>query len=525
MRVAVIAPPYPLEEAPAPPLGVCYVAAAFEAAGCEVRIFDFVVNGYSREKLRRWMEEFNPHVVGSTSVTMNFPQAIKAIEDAKKIDPAVLTIMGGPHVSFCAPETLNQHPELDLVVLGEGELTIAELAPELKNRNAWKNIPGLAFFSGNDVTETLPRPLNPHLDSLPLPARHLLPLSRYKALGFPVSLITSRGCPNKCIFCLGRRMVGHKVRYRDTALVADEIEGLLSMGFERINIADDLFTSNKQRVGEFCQTVKDRGLKFGWSAFARVNTVDDRTVAMMADAGCDCISFGIESGSPEMLKRIRKGITLGQAKKAIKACKNADVMAHASFMVGLPGETKQTLADTQAFAKDLDIVYGYHFLAPFPGTTVYEDIDDFDLEILTRDWGLYDANRPVVRTKEVSPQDQMDLVASYEAECDQDWQSVLKDYEEGTLEPLEELQVEGKKRLDLIYDILIQDLIITHGNLPENLDNNIDGALKHLCGQVARATGRDPQIVAATLEYFARRQYIILRKDKRSLAWGWAANP
>ena len=525
MRVAIIAPPYPLEEAPAPPLGVCYVAAAFESAGCDVRIFDFMVTGYTREKLKARMEEFAPHVVGSTSVTMNFPQAARIIADVKAIDPAAITIMGGPHVTFRAVETLVENPALDMIVVGEGEHTIAELAPCLTDRKAWKNIAGLAFRDNGGIVTTPARELIQDLDSLPPPARHLLPLSRYKALGFPVSIITSRGCPNKCVFCQGRRMVGHKVRYRDTRLVADEIEFLLSLGFERINVADDLFTSNKRRVREVCDAIRQRGLRFGWTAFARVNTVDDETVAIMKEAGCDCISFGIESGNPDMLARIRKGITLDQARKAVAACKKAGVLAHASFMVGLPGETRQTLADSDAFARSLDIIYGYHFLAPFPGTTVYEEIDNYDLEILTRDWSLYDANRPVVRTSQVSAQDQIDHVAKFEAECDAEWQRIRELYEKGTIDPTNKLRVEGERRLGLVYRILTEDLIEAHGKVPAERAKDREAALSLLKDRLVGATGGDPGVMQAALNHFTSKGLLELFPGQEAAFWAWCSNP
>jgi radical SAM superfamily enzyme YgiQ (UPF0313 family) len=346
MKVAIIAPPYPLEEAPSPPLGICYVAAAFEAAGAEVEIFDFIVSQYTKEKLASELDRFKPDIVGSTSVTMNFPGAASIMQDVKKHNPSIITIMGGPHVSFDAARTLKKYPEIDLLVIGEGEETIKELVQKVKDKTSWPTIKGIAFLVNKNVIITKPRELIQDLDSIPLPARHLLPLSRYLALGFPISLITSRGCPNLCIFCLGRRMVGHKVRNRSANLVVDEIEHIISLGFSRINIADDLFTSDRNRVRAVCEEIKRRGIKFDWTAFARVNTVDAEILSMMRDAGCDTVSFGIESGNPEMLKRIKKGITLDLARKAVAACKETGVIPHASFMVGLPGESAETLKDT-----------------------------------------------------------------------------------------------------------------------------------------------------------------------------------
>jgi radical SAM superfamily enzyme YgiQ (UPF0313 family) len=459
MRIALIASPYPLEEAPSPPLGLSYAAAACEAAGATVRIFDFIVSRYTPEKLAAALDSFRPDAVGAASVTMNFYQAAAIIQDVKRHNPRIVTMMGGPHVSFDIESTLRSYPELDLVVVGEGEQTLSELVPVLTSPQEWEKISGIAFRKDGGIFVTPARPLIEDLDALPLPARHLLPMSRYLALGYPVSIITSRGCPNKCIFCLGRRMVGHKGRFRNPKLVVDEIEQILAYGFTRINIADDLFTASKQRVNVLCEEILRRGVKFAWSAFARVNTVDREILAVMKKAGCDAISFGIESGNPEMLKRIRKGITIEQAREATRICKEADITTHASFMVGLPGETPETLTQTARFAEELGIFFGYHMLAPFPGTTVREEIDKYDLQILTDDWSLYDANHPVVRTSRVRPEDMTSFVRTCDEILDSQWQDVLKRYGHGQCTPHEELLVVGRKRMNLIFKLLSEDVI------------------------------------------------------------------
>lgn len=526
MRVAVIAPPYPLEEAPAPPLGVCYVAAAFEAAGCEVAIFDFVVSEYSKAKLARLMEDFKPDVVGSTSVTLNFKSAAQIVCDAKEINPSVLTMMGGPHVSFYAKETLAQYPGVDMILRGEGEQTIAELVPRIKDRSSWPEIKGITWRDGDGFAETGQRDFIKDLNTLPFPSRHLLPLSRYKALGFPISIITSRGCPYQCIFCLGRRMVGAKVRYRDAVLVVDEIEHLLSLGFSRINVADDLFASNKERVAAVCGEIRRRGLKFGWSAFARVNTVDEEVVRTMKDAGCDCIAFGIESGNADMLKLVKKSITKEQVLKAKEVCEKVGMSVHGSFIAGLPGETAETLAETEKFANGLKFLHGYHYLAPFPGTTLYEDRDKYDIEILTYDWNLYDANRPVTRTPGASPEDIIAFVKRFEAECDEEWAKLEKGYLDGTNTPLENLRVEGNRKLPVSFRVIAGDMIDSCGALPEGSAISVEDALKILADRVTAQTGFDPALVMKVLSDFRRGGHIsIMEKADKSRAWGWTPNP
>ena len=169
MKVAVIAPPYPLEEAPAPPLGVTYVAAAFEAAGAEVRVLDYIVSRYSPEKLRRELEAFQPDLVGSTSVTMNFPAAAEIVEAAKAIRPSAVTVMGGPHVTFDAENTLRTYPGIDLLVLGEGERTVAEFLPLTHDRGAWSQIKGIAFLEDGRFVRTGARELIQDLETIPRP--------------------------------------------------------------------------------------------------------------------------------------------------------------------------------------------------------------------------------------------------------------------------------------------------------------------------------------------------------------------
>jgi len=523
MKVAIIAPPYPLEEAPAPPLGVSYVAAAFEAAGCQVRIIDYIVSRYTPEKLEAELDAFEPDIVGATSVTMNFPVAADIMRTAKGYRPSILTVMGGPHVSFDAAGTLQTYPEIDLLVLGEGERTIMELVSHIANRSRWPDIKGLAFRQGGKITVTEPRELIENLDSIPLPARHLLPLSRYRALGFPVSIITSRGCPNACIFCQGRRMVGKRVRYRKVAYVMDEIEQILSYGISRINVADDLFTSNKARVREVCEQIRARGLDFKWSAFARVNTVDRETLEIMRDAGCDSISFGIESGNPEMLRRVRKGITLEQARKAVDLCKEVGIFVHASFMVGLPGESPESLRDTQEFSKSLGIAYGYHFLSPFPGTDVREKIEGYDLEILTDDWTRYDANSAIVRTSRLSPEDMEEFVAVLDREVTEKWERQVRDYREGRGLTEDNVRGGGHFRMQLTYRLLSEDLIETHGHLPVDHTSG-NGSVGTLCDRIGEATGFEPELVRDTIEDFVGAGYLKPRRAGGTLEWHWTHN-
>lgn len=525
MRVAIIAPPYPLEEAPAPPLGVTYVAAACEDTGAQVRIFDYIVSRYSEEKLRAQLAEFDPQVVGITSVTLNFLAAAGIISTVKRLNPRIITMMGGPHVSFTARDVLAAYPGIDLIVIGEGEGTLKELLPLVAREDKWGEVRGIAFRREDRVVVTPPRELIADLDAIPLPARHLLPLSRYQALGYSISIITSRGCPYNCIFCVGRRMVGNRVRLRSPELVVDEIEQILSYGITRINVADDLFVAKKSRVLAICAEIGKRGLRFDWSAFARVNTVDREILQAMREAGCDAVSFGVESGNQEILDRIGKSITKDMVRQAVGLCRETGIIPHTSFMVGLPGETRETLAETRAFAKSLGSLYGYHFLAPFPGTPVRERVSDYDLEILTDDWNRYDANSAIVRTSGLLPEELNEFVADYDEEIRQAWEEMVAGYQK-TNSPEIDLQVRGQFRMRLVYRLLSEDLIEEFAGAGGNDETgeSEDRGISELCRHIHLRTGIDYDLIAETIGSLRDSGFIKAKRQGDLVTWYWTVN-
>ncbi len=518
MKIALIAPPYPLEEAPSPPLGLTYIAAVCEAAGAQVTILDYIVRGYSPEKLLEEISAFGPDIVGTNSVTMNFNPAAEILGIVKQANPHVITLMGGPHVSFDHENTLALYPGIDIIVRGEGEVTVAELLEKIHAPEKWQGVRGLVFRDKGKIITTDQRPLIQDLDDLPMPARHLLPMARYQALGYPVSIITSRGCPNQCIFCLGRRMVGTRVRFRSVGNITQEIKILKSYGISFVNIADDLFTASKSRVKEFCRELVEQELNISWSAFSRVNTIDTETLKIMKEAGCHSVSFGVESGNPQMLKRVKKGVTIAQARKAAMACEEAGIRGHASFMVGLPGETLETMADSLDLQRELDMESAFHFLAPFPGTTVREEIENYDLEILTNDWDQYNANQSIVRTSALFPE-QMDVfVHDSEEKKRKEWEALERKYENREATPQEQMQVGGYYRMEMIYKLLNQDFI--EQNSEFHLDS--DSALKALSQSVCLMSGLDQASVESTMEDLIAKGYIQVKTVLEKTRFSWA---
>jgi hypothetical protein len=320
-------------------------------------------------------------------------------------------------------------------------------------------------------------------------------------------------------------MVGNRVRLRRASLVVDEIEEILSYGIDRINVADDLFVSSRGKVKEVCDEIIRRGLRFGWSAFARVNTVDLETLKLMREAGCDSVSFGVETGNPEMLKLIRKGITRDQVQHAVSLCREAGIIAHTSFIVGLPGETAETLRETGEFAASLGSLYGYHFLAPFPGTTVREEVERYDLEILTDDWTRYDANSAIVRTAALSPEEMNRFVADFECMITKAWEEMVQGYHDRTNTPGIDMQVEGHFRMKLVYRLLSEDLIEKWGAIPApDSTESTELLQEELCRRIEEATGVEGGLIRATIQGFVEKDYIRAVISGGECLWHWTHN-
>lgn len=524
MRVLLINPHYPLSENPSPPLGLACLGAALEAAGITVRLVDYVVYPYTRRHLARVLEDFDPALVGVTAVTMTLDHALCILSDVKQTAPHCKTVIGGPHVSFRAEQTMQHCPAIDFVVFGEGDETLPTLARTIAAGRHPAEVAGIAFRSGGTVKTTGPRPLVKAIDSLPAPARHLIPLGRYRALGLPVSMITSRGCPFNCIFCVGRKMAGPAVRRRDPRRVVDEMAGLAALDFRQINIADDLFTASAPHCRAICREIIQRGLSVHWTAFARVDTVTPPLLAELKAAGCSALSFGVESGNAAMLRRIRKGITTEQACRAVQMTADSGIAPQVSFILGLPGETPESLNDTLHLAerlKNMGAQHGFHLLAPFPGTNVRENRHQYDLQILSHRWRDYHANRAVTRTAAVSRGMLDHIVIQWEAQFNQ-WLGELKQQRENggnddAVWPLTHLE-----HVVLMHDWMMRSVIEKKGifHRPASALSDRQGR-QQLAHGIAHDSGVDADQIDRTLAYAVERGYLTTEVSKDRIVWKW----
>ncbi|MDY7033710.1 MAG: radical SAM protein [Thermodesulfobacteriota bacterium] len=430
MKLLLLNPAYPFEELPTPPFGLISLAAYLLERGVQVRIEDYIVTPYSRKRVEKILSEYAPDVVGATAVTMNVNTALTLLKEYKEENPDIFTIMGGPHVTFDAQSILDKNDQVDCIVRGEGEITTVELLESINSLSSLSRVQGISYRTNGRIFHNQDRTLIDDINILPFPARHLVPLNRYKALTFPLNMTTARGCPYNCIFCAGRKMMGRKVRYFDVKRVVDEFEMLSKMGFRQINVVDDLFTSNEKRCIAICDEIIERGISHPWNAFARVNTVSKRLLEKMKQAGCTTLCFGVESGNQEILNTIKKKITTEQVTKAVRLCNEVGMDSIGSYILGLPGESPETVKESFAFASGLNHSYGFHILSPFPGTEIRERHEEYGIKILTDDWDKYDANHAVSETSYLSHKEIDRIVNTFNADIEETISLIEKDREE-----------------------------------------------------------------------------------------------
>jgi anaerobic magnesium-protoporphyrin IX monomethyl ester cyclase len=359
------------------PLGLGYIAAFLRQQGHQVRL----LLSLTPEILQHQLQSFQPELVGISCMTPTFPQAVAICREVKNRSKAA-TVLGGPHVTALREEILQVQPEIDYVVLGEGELTIAELCRMLEQSDREvSQIQSLVYRTADGTVKANPRrDLIKDVDSLPFPARDLVDMSRlgthkYIDVGrVSATMISSRGCPFKCAFCSSHITMGKIYRFRSAQNVLAEIDELASRyQVNHIAFEDDTFTLNRDRVETICRGLIQRNYDLTWYCLSRVESMDLELARLMRRAGCRLVSFGIESGNQDILQKIHKKISLPAARQAIDACYRAGLRSQCTFILGFPFDTAKTMADTLHFAQELSPTIAIFFaLVPYPGTEMYQ---------------------------------------------------------------------------------------------------------------------------------------------------------
>lgn len=392
----------------APPLNLMYLAAVLEKAGFYVKIIDANLYNISPREIVNIVKRLKPDIIGLTAATATIKTALRYVSEIKKNLSHVFTIIGGPHTTFLPIETLSMSKDLDAVAIGEGEETLLELAESYeKNEPNWPaNVKGIAYRTKNDEIKITPmRPFIKDLDSIPFPARHLVPFNEYKLFNkdSPIgSMITSRGCVFACNYCSSSHLMGRMFRARTPKNVVDEIEELVyKYNVQTIEFIDDIFTLNKKRALEIAKEIRSRKLDINFVASSRVDTINRELLLELKKAGLSTIYYGVESGSERVLKLMNKRITLSQAEKAVNNAKKVGVSTLASFILGYPGETINEMEMTIRFSIKLDPDYvQYSILTPYPGTPIYYELKSKGL-IATEDWDKYTVLDPVIEYEKI----------------------------------------------------------------------------------------------------------------------------
>jgi len=368
-----------------PPLGLAYIASALQKAQHEVQIIDGVGSQLSWNDMCETLSKSDPDIIGITTHTRVLRSAFELAIKSKEYYPRVLVVLGG-HGTFTIEEQILRRIEsVDIIVRGEGEETMVELADALEEGRSIGEILGVCFKrSEGNVVINPPRPFIQNLDLLPFPARHLLPMTSYIRERFSgilgresfkgTALISSRGCPFSCVFCAATKFYGHRWRPRSAENVIDEIEHLYlsykKLGLNGFVVADDNFLVDPKRVMKICDFLIDRGLShLKWMCDARVDSAEEKLYSKMYEAGCRVLAFGIESGNDKVLRLIKKGITTDMVRRAVKIAKSVGLKIWGYFLFGLPGDTDETIMDTIRFSEELDLDnVEIHPVQMYPGT-------------------------------------------------------------------------------------------------------------------------------------------------------------
>ncbi len=355
-----------------PPMDLLYIGAALERQGVKCTLTDYPGEKLDWNYLQDDLKRLRPDLLVLSTTTPTLERDLRAAQMAKAIRHDTIVAAKGAHFWREQPDTLKQYPMIDVVVRGEYEETFSDLVTQPD----WSKVEGIAFRHGGVLISTSRRPLLQDLDRIPYPARHLANNALYfrpDTGELQTTIITNRGCAEKCVFCLAPRVAGRENRIRSVPNIIGELEDCVNQyGIRNFLFRSDTFTQNPEWVMELCQGIERAGLRIKWSCNSRVDTLNGEMLRAMKEAGCWLISFGVESGSQEILDLMRKGITKEQVRAAVNLCRLEGVLTSVYFLIGTPWESEATFRETVDFAKQLDPDFVEFFYAyPFEGTEMY----------------------------------------------------------------------------------------------------------------------------------------------------------
>lgn len=393
-----------------PPLGLAYIAAVAEKEGHTISVIESEATGETFEEIYARLESFRPDLIGMPTFLNTIQRCFIIADEAKKRLPQTKVVLGGVQVTLNPTEAINKE-SVDYLVMGEGENCFRDLLACLQKNTPLQEVYGLAWKNNGKAVFNQSQCLINDLDNLPLPARHLFPMQRYHSSSQlrgkkTMHMMTSRGCPFRCSYCTSHLTFGKSFRYHGPQRVIREMFELKEKyGADTIQFYDETFTLNRGRVSQLCGEILKQKLKIPWACFTRVNLVDEELLKKMRSAGCYQIFYGVEAATQRLLNIIKKDITLEQIENAFKWTRRAGIETLASFMIGLPTETKEEALKTIDLAIKINADYAqWQKTTPFPGTELYDICEKYG-KILTKDWTKFTAWNNIVyvtsgRTKE-----------------------------------------------------------------------------------------------------------------------------
>lgn len=386
-----------------PPIELGVLASIARSAGATVALKDYPTVGATAEDYVRDIEEFQPDFILLNTTVHTMQEDLEAFRIARELFPDVRTVIKGEAVALQAERVLEEHPQLDVVLDGEPEISMCMLV----EGQTFQSIGNIAWR--NEYQKAVRNPQLPFiasLDELPFPARDLFDNSLYRSPenGRRITAIyAQRGCPSKCIFCPAGTLYDFKVRERSVENVVDEIQECVDKyGIRDFLFHGDTFTLHKKWLINLCKEILNRGLDVHWGCNSRVDTIDDERAEWMRKAGCWVVAFGFEHGSQEMLDKMKKGARVEKAYDAVNVCRRNGLQVHGFFVIGMPWETQETLEKTYQFVKSLDTDYfDFNIAYPLPGTEYYDIVKRDNLfEVPDPLSGSY--SQAAVRTYELS---------------------------------------------------------------------------------------------------------------------------
>lgn len=359
-----------------PPISLANIGAVLERDGHEVEAMDAASLGYPREQLLSDIAAHPPDAVVWSTGTPSIAVDLALADEIRACAPDSRTAVFGTHVTALDESSLEQTPGLDAIFRNEPEATVSEWVSRLEDRSSWSSIQGLSYRDAAGFHRNPDRPFLSDLDALPDPAWHLFDLDVYRLplKGTRFLMVTPhRGCPYPCSYCTAQTFYGAKLRRRSIERVRDEIERNVKVHDVREHFFwSDTFTIDKRYVLDLCEAIEPLGVT--WASNSRVDTLDDELAAAMRKAGCWMLSFGIESGDQALLDAVGKRAEVEQAEQAVATAKRAGIKVAGHFVLGLPGETAESLDKTLALAKRLPLDFEQFYCAvPFPGSRLYDE--------------------------------------------------------------------------------------------------------------------------------------------------------